>query len=450
MAYRKPLFMSGEGFAEEMALTDDAQFGELTLTGNILMGGNKIVNLAQPTNATDAANKEYVDAVASGLNILTGVVLATAAPLAAVTAAGSGVGKTLTENANGALTVDGVLATTGERILVKDQVTGSDDGIYVVTDAGSAGTPFILTRSTDFDQTSEALSGSFVFVDQGTTNANTGWVLQTDNPITVDTTAQLWTQFSAATSYTFDQGLIKTISSVKVDLDTAAAAQTAGAGGGSSGLEFDANTAAGKLRVAVNATGGIDRSASGLEVLLNGTTLLSGASGLSVKGLPLLFEIATVATSANVTAANLGTLTAGPASDASGLHFHPAAPATQSLKVENSEIVVEAIAVSDPVYQSPTSGEVGKGRADTDAKSYITGLAITAQPTPGSAALVVALGPALGVLTGATPGTQYYLGATGGLSTSPPGAGKRVISMGFARTATDLWVRITDYGKKAA
>src|SRR3972149_3276601 len=76
---------------------------------------------------------------------------ATAAALPAVTAAGSGVGKTLTADAVGVLTVDGIATFLNDRILVKNQVTGANNGIYLCTTEGTAGVAFVLTRATDFD-----------------------------------------------------------------------------------------------------------------------------------------------------------------------------------------------------------------------------------------------------------------------------------------------------------
>jgi len=405
MALRKPLFMQTEGFSEEMDPTDTAAFGGLTLSGVINMQTNKITNLGDPTSPQDAATKFYVDAVATGLDWKQSVRLATAAALAAVTAAGTGVGKTLTANANGALSVDGVAVAVTNRILVKNQVAGADNGVYVVTDVGSAGTPFILTRATDADTGTELNAGAAMFVEEGTANSDTGWVLTTNDPVTVDTTSLVFAQFSSATALTFDQGLLKTGASITIELDTAAGTQTAGAGGGSSGLEFDVNTAAGKLRAAVNGTGGLQRSATGLSLLLADTTLSTSASGVQVDYAP---------------------------------------------RVQEPRAVVEAIAVADAVYQSTTSNQVGKARADTNAKSNVIGVAKTAQPTPGSNADIVYSGQAAGVLAGATPGDQYYLQATGGIGTAVPGAGNRVISVGFAQTATVLFTRVVDYGKKAA
>ncbi len=418
MALRKFLYMNQtEGYSAENDPTDELSFGKITLAGvsgvAVDGGGALASNFAVPVSSTDLATKSYVDSVAAGFDPKGSVRLATAAALPAVTAAGTGVGKTLTASGNGALSIDSVTVNNGERVLVKNQVTAKDNGIYIVTDKGSAGTPFILTRATDFDDNSgsfpEVTGGAFTFVTEGTVNADTGWVVTTNDPIVIDTDDIAWAQFSSVVSYTFDQGLSLSSGSVKLELDTGADAQGAGAGGGSSGLEFDANTSSGKARAAVNPTGGIERTASGLAAKLNGSSITSGASGLSVASSPFAGAVQE-------------TLTAD-----------------------------EAIASADAVsISASTDSRFVKARGDSDAKSRVTHVAITAAGSAGVTFTGVSHGKAAGILSSATRNTPYYVQATGGIGTSLPGAGNRVIQAGIALSATDLFVRIIDYGKKAA
>jgi hypothetical protein len=180
--------------------------GTRAFTGAQSMGGFKITSLGTPTTGTDAATKDYVDAATSStiLDVKQSVRAATTAALPAVTAAGSGAGKTLTADANGALTVDGVTIANSDRILVKNQSTASDNGIYTQTTLGTGGTAFVLTRATDADQNSEVSAGMFTFVSEGTANADTGWVLTTNDPITVDTSSQTFAQFTATSAFTGD------------------------------------------------------------------------------------------------------------------------------------------------------------------------------------------------------------------------------------------------------
>lgn len=419
MALRKFLYMDQtEGFSVEQAAADELSLGKVTATG---VGGiafdassQRIVNVASPTAGTDAANKDYVDAVATGLDWKNSARLATAAALPAYTPAGAGVGKTLTANANGALTVDGVGVALNDRVLVKNEgASHADHGLYAVTQVGDGSNPWILTRATDADQNAEVTAGLAVFVTEGTTQADTGWVLITDDPITVDTTALAFSQFSSTVSYTFDQGLSNTSGSIKVELDTAAGAQTAGAGGGSSGLEFDVNTAAGKLRAAVNGTGGLERSASGLAVLKDPTANTAGNN----------YTLAS-------TSAGLAVLRAP--------------------KTAENYAVSEAVSAGDPVaWSTSTNNQLVKSLANNDAKARVIGVASTAAASAGQTVDVVTAGVAAGVLSGATVGTPYYLATAGGLSTSLPGSGQRVIQVGVAKNASDLFVRVVDYGKKA-
>jgi hypothetical protein len=168
---------------------------------------------AAPVNNTDIVNKQYADAIASGIHFHEAVDLATTAALPANTYNNgtSGVGATLTANANGALSVDSTLTVVGNRILVKNEVAGANNGVYVVTQVGSAGTPYILTRATDFDTAGTGVDqideGDFFLVTSGVANLNTAWVQQTAPPITVGTTAIVFQQFAAPITYTAGTGL---------------------------------------------------------------------------------------------------------------------------------------------------------------------------------------------------------------------------------------------------
>lgn len=390
------------------------------------------------------------------------------------TAAGSGVGKTLTAptSAISYNDIDGTTLAVNDRVCVaaeagSDATADIDNGVYFVSKIGNGGADsFTLTRATDADQGSstEMHQGLYVFVVDGDTYANTGWDVVTVDPITVDTTAIKWGQFSGAPAFTYDQGLKRVVSSIQVDLDTAAAAQTAGAAGGSSGLEFDVDSATGKLRAAVNPTAAIQRTASGLGVKLSGTTLeVEGSNptaGLRVKGLPSGFEINTVATvyatpgTGQVTAGNLNTLTAGPTSNADSLHTHASAPATEAPLLETDWLAGTAgVTQYYPVYVAPNPAinAVLNGDTDTDVKCAVIGIATSTQ-TSGNPVAIDSAGLKAGALTGLgfLAGDRIYLKTGGGLHNAPPGAGKRVVEIGFAKNSTDLFIKIVDRGRRAA
>jgi hypothetical protein len=179
--------------------------------GDVSMGGFALTNLA-PTTASDndnyAATKGYVDAVASGLDIRESCRLATAGPLPTNTRSGN----VITATGLGALTVDGVPVVVGNRILVKDEATAANNGIYTVTNTGVASVAaFVLTRATDFDTTpaAEVTSGAFTFIEEGAVNSDTGWVLTTNNPITINSTGLVWTQFSGSGSVVAGYGVAR-------------------------------------------------------------------------------------------------------------------------------------------------------------------------------------------------------------------------------------------------
>jgi len=177
-------------------------------TADVSMGNYKITSVATPVSSTDAANKQYVDDVAQGLNIHAASYAATTANLNATYDNGtSGVGATLTNaGTQAAFSVDGVSPSATARILVKNQTNTFENGIYTLTTVGSGSTNWVLTRATDFDTATEIAGGDFTFVDAGSTLANTGWVC-TDEVTTVGTDPIIFQQFSGAGTYTASNGV---------------------------------------------------------------------------------------------------------------------------------------------------------------------------------------------------------------------------------------------------
>jgi len=156
-------------------------------TASVSLNSQKITNLATPTDATDAATKGYVDAARSGLDVKASVRVATTT------------GITLSSTQ----TIDGVSLSVGDRVLVKNQSTASENGIWVVASS-------TWSRATDADTDEEVTSGLFTFVEEGTANGDSGWVLTTNNPITVGSTGLTFAQFSGAGQVTAGAGLTKT------------------------------------------------------------------------------------------------------------------------------------------------------------------------------------------------------------------------------------------------
>jgi hypothetical protein len=197
---------SVNGTTSQIAVS--ATTGDVTLSfpSAVTFPGSVTLNAA-PTEDLQAATKGYVDSVAQGLDIK-----------ASVKAATTENGTLATAFDNGSV-IDGVTLTTGDRILIKNQTDATANGIYVVAASGAP------TRSTDMNAAAE-FPGAFTFVEQGTTNADTGYVC-TNNSVVVGTTEITFAQFSGAGSYVAGNGLTLTGNSfsintaVTVDVSTA-------------------------------------------------------------------------------------------------------------------------------------------------------------------------------------------------------------------------------------
>lgn len=186
-----------------VALTNNKLTDFAAPTSALSLNSQKITNLADPVDAQDAATKAYVDASRLGLDVKASVRVATTTS-----------GTFNTSFANGS-TIDGVTLVTGDRILIKNQGTGTENGIYTVNASGAP------TRATDADGNAEVTAGLFTFVEEGTINQNSGWILTTDNPITIGSTALTFQQFTGAGQITAGNGLTKSGNTISAQADGA-------------------------------------------------------------------------------------------------------------------------------------------------------------------------------------------------------------------------------------
>jgi hypothetical protein len=246
---------------------------------SLTLGGLTSVAVTQdPTSALQLATKQYVDAVAQSLNVHASCNAATTGTLASITGGTvtynngtAGVGATLTLSV-ALTTLDGYTLVNGDRLLIKNEVTSANNGIYTWATGGT-----VLTRATDFDTNVEIASGDFTFVTNGTLYANTGWV-QTLPVTTVGTSPISWTQFSGAGAYTAGTGL--TLTGTQFSITNTAV--TAAAYGSATQVGTFTVNAQGQLTLAGNTTvtpavGSITGFGSGVATALAVNTGSAGA-----------------------------------------------------------------------------------------------------------------------------------------------------------------------------
>ena len=398
-----------------------------TNTGNIQVAGNTISStnadgdiVLSPNGsglvkigANEVATRSYVDASIQGLDVKQSVKVATVA------------NRTLSELEAGQA-VDGYTLVEGDRILIKEQSTASENGIYTVNSSGAP------TRAADANTSSEVTAGLFVFVEQGSTLADTGWVLSTDGTITLGTTGLSFVQFSSAGQVTAGDGITRTgnvlsaklksngglvieSGNIAVDLGAASITGTLAVGDGGTG----ATTLTGY--VYGNATGAMTASAT-----IPGSAITGAMDNVTVGA-------TTRASGAFTTLAANGavTMTAGTASTSTG---------TGTL------VVTGGVGVSGAV----TSGSVGTGAVD--ASGAVTMTQGTASTSTGTGTLVVTGGVGVsGAVTSGSVGTGAVAASgavtmTAGTASTSTGTGTLVVTggVGVSGQVTAANVAITD------
>ena len=238
---------------------------------NFSMNSKRITNLADPADPQDAATKAYVDAARAGLSVKQSVRTAT--------------------NTNGDLStafaagqvVSNVTLATGDRILIKDQTTKSQNGIYVVQSSGAP------VRAADLDEDADVTNGAFVFVEEGD-YAETGWVLITDNP-DVGTSDLEFTQFTGTGQISEGEGIVINGKIIGVNYGTGLTVDTQ-----SNVLSVDVNTVVTKGWYGVyDVIVGSGSASSPATVQLTADTLLGRVGSNAISAIPIISDLSNAA-----------------------------------------------------------------------------------------------------------------------------------------------------------
>ena len=251
------------GSADDQTISTSSGVLKLNPATDIDAVNNKIINVANPTATHHATNKGYVDGLIQGLDVKGSVRAASTANATLSTAYANG------------QTVGGVTVATGDRILIKEQSTGTENGVYTVNASGAP------TRATDFDSNAGITAGAFVFVEEGT-NGDQGFVLTNNGTITIGSTSLVFTQFSGAGNISAGNGLQQSGTQISVLLPSGSGLAAGGAGLSiAPGGVTDAMMAASSVDLATDTVTNsltVDHGGTGLTTIAKGSLLVANTA----------------------------------------------------------------------------------------------------------------------------------------------------------------------------
>jgi len=387
--------------------TTNVALGATSLT---LDGLTSVTVTQDPTSALQLATKQYVDAVAEGLHVHAACAAATTGTLASITGGTvtynngtAGVGATLTLSV-ALTTLDGYTLVNGDRLLIKNEATQANNGIYTWATGGT-----VLTRATDFDTAAEMASGDFTFVVNGTLYGNTGWV-QTDPVTVVGTSPVTWIQFSGSGAYTAGTGL--TLTGTQFSLTNPVAINLGGTGQATASAAFNALspiTTTGDLIIG-NGTNSATRlgiGANGYILTSNGTTASWQASTGGVTSFSAGTTGLTPATGTTGAITLAGTLVVGNGGTGvatlTGLAYGNGTSAFTA--ATGAEVV--AVIGSTAVTNATNATNVGITAASSGATNYLTFVTATTGNLPELVNSLITCNAATGAITGGISGGTF-------------------------------------------